>query len=242
MEHQHQLFITSKLPTGRRETIWQEIVDKINSGAEVRRTVTECKKRWHDCKRWTKEKMARNRKAALQTGGGSPDPQEDLYEMEEMVAAIIPEEIVTGIAGQDSADFQETTHMQYTLIVQNLIAKDDGSPVDLSVLDYPDDVDDQLTTISQETLQDVLVTLQTPPPVARRGTHVAAIPEDPPTTPLVRHASSNTAEDSDDTGTTFKRTVVGVQRDLAKEVRVGMQTMVASLEGMCMCMMTSAEQ
>ncbi|KAJ1155012.1 hypothetical protein NDU88_007748 [Pleurodeles waltl] len=66
-----------------------------------------------------------------------------------MVAAVIPEEIVTGIAGQDSADYQETTHM----------LDDDGSPVDLPVLDYPDDLDDQLTATSQEILQDVLGTL-----------------------------------------------------------------------------------
>ncbi|KAJ1171757.1 hypothetical protein NDU88_003615 [Pleurodeles waltl] len=158
--------------------------------------------------------MTRNRKAALQTGGGSPPLQEDLDEMEEMVAAIILEEIIT---------------------------EDNGSPVDLSVLDYPDDLNDQLTTISKETIQDVLGTLQAPPPVSRRSTHVAAIPEDPPTTPIVRPASSNTAENSDDTGTTFERTVVGVQRELAKEVRMGMQTMAASLEGMHMCKMTSAE-
>ncbi|KAJ1115409.1 hypothetical protein NDU88_003633 [Pleurodeles waltl] len=97
MEHQHQLFVTSKLPISRREAIWQQIVDKINSVAEVRRTVIECKKHWHDCKRRTKEKMARKKKAALQTGGGSPAPQETLDHMEEMVAAVIPEEIVTGI-------------------------------------------------------------------------------------------------------------------------------------------------
>ncbi|KAJ1124224.1 hypothetical protein NDU88_002685 [Pleurodeles waltl] len=96
-EHQHQLFVTSKLPISRREAIWQQIVDK---------------KRWHDCKRRIKEKMARNRKAALQTGGGSPAHQEALDHMEEMVAAVISEEIVTGIQGQDSADYQETTHMQ----------------------------------------------------------------------------------------------------------------------------------
>ncbi|KAJ1141261.1 hypothetical protein NDU88_007595 [Pleurodeles waltl] len=97
MEHQHQPFVISKLPIGRREAIWQQIVDKINSVAEVRRTVTKGKKRWHDCKHRTKEKMARNRKAALQTKGGSPAPQEALDHMEEMVAAVIPEEIVTGI-------------------------------------------------------------------------------------------------------------------------------------------------
>ncbi|KAJ1185805.1 hypothetical protein NDU88_002592 [Pleurodeles waltl] len=44
-EHQHQLFVTSKLPISRRQAIWQQIVDKIDSVAEVRRTVIECKKR-----------------------------------------------------------------------------------------------------------------------------------------------------------------------------------------------------
>ncbi|KAJ1180456.1 hypothetical protein NDU88_005677 [Pleurodeles waltl] len=174
-EHQNQLFVTSKLPIGRREAIWQQIVDKINSVSEVQRTVVECKKRWHDCKRRTKEKMARNRKAALQTGGGSPAPQEALDQMEEMVAAVIPEEIVTGIQGQCSTNYQETTQMQ----------EDDGSPVDIPVLEFPDDMHDELTNIIQQTLQDVLPTLQTPPTVARRSTDPAAITEDPPTTPII---------------------------------------------------------
>ncbi|KAJ1161800.1 hypothetical protein NDU88_002281 [Pleurodeles waltl] len=124
-----------------------------------------------------------------------------------MMAAVILEEIITGIQGQDSADYQETTLMQ----------EDDGSPVDIPVLDLPDDMDDKLTTISQQMLQDVLGTLQTPLLVARRSTVAAAITEYPPTTPIVRPACSNPAEDSDDTGTTFERTVVGVQQELAKE-------------------------
>ncbi|KAJ1189051.1 hypothetical protein NDU88_005802 [Pleurodeles waltl] len=112
----------------------------------------------------------------------------------------------------------------------------------MPVLDFPDDMDDELTYISQQTLQDVLGTLHTPPSVARRSTEVAAITEDPPTTLIVRPASSNLAEDSEDTGTTFERTVVGVQQELAKEVRVEMQNMAASLEGMRSCMISSTEQ
>ncbi|KAJ1202602.1 hypothetical protein NDU88_006399 [Pleurodeles waltl] len=176
--------------------------------------------------------MARNRKAALQTGGGSPAPQVALDHMEEMVAAFIPEEIVTGIQGQYSTDYQETTQMQ----------EDDGSPGDMPVLDYPDDMDDELTHISQQTLQDVLGTLQTPVSVSRRSTEVAAITEDPPTTPIVRPASSNPAEDSEDTGTSFERTVVGVQWELAKEVWEGMENMAASLAWVRSCMMSTAEQ
>ncbi|KAJ1202199.1 hypothetical protein NDU88_006000 [Pleurodeles waltl] len=232
MEHQHQLFVTSKLPISRREAIWQQIVDKINSVAEVRRTVIECKKRWHDCRRRTMEKMARNRKAALQTGAGSPAHQEDLDHMEKMVAAVIPEEIVTGIPGQDSTDYQETMHIQ----------EEDGSPADMPVPDFPDDMDDEPINIPQETIQKVLDTIQTPPSVTRRSTEQATISEDPPTTPIVRPASSNTAEDSDNTGTSFERTVVGVQWELAREVRVGMQTMAASLEVMRLCMMSSVDQ
>ncbi|KAJ1115937.1 hypothetical protein NDU88_004157 [Pleurodeles waltl] len=88
--------------------------------------------------------MARNRKAALQTGSGSPAHQEALDHMEEMVAAVIPE---------DSADYHETTHMQ----------EEDGSPADMPVPDFPDDMDDEPINIPQETIQKVLETLQTPP-------------------------------------------------------------------------------
>ncbi|KAJ1180962.1 hypothetical protein NDU88_006173 [Pleurodeles waltl] len=112
----------------------------------------------------------------------------------------------------------------------------------MPVLDFPDDTDDELTNISQQTLQDVLGTLQTPPSVARRNTDTAAITEEPPTTPIVRPASSNPAEDSDDTGTSFERTVVGVQRELAKKVRVGVENMAASLKRVRRCTMSTAEQ
>ncbi|KAJ1158083.1 hypothetical protein NDU88_010777 [Pleurodeles waltl] len=134
------------------------------------------------------------------------------------------------------------SHNTDTLIVPYLIAEDDGSPADMPVLDFPDDMDDELTNISQQTLQDVLGTLQTPPLVTRRSTEVAVITEDPPTTPIVRPAISNTAEDSEDTGTSFERTVVGVQQELAMEVRVGMENMAASLEWVRSCMMSTAEQ
>ncbi|KAJ1185806.1 hypothetical protein NDU88_002593 [Pleurodeles waltl] len=50
----------------------------------------------------------------------------------------------------------------------------------MPVLDFPDDMDDELTNISQQNLQDVRATLQTPPSVARRSTDTAAITEEPP--------------------------------------------------------------
>ncbi|KAJ1115213.1 hypothetical protein NDU88_003439 [Pleurodeles waltl] len=134
------------------------------------------------------------------------------------------------------------SHNTDTLIVPYLITEDNGSPGVMSVLDFPDDMDDELTNISQQTLQDVPGTLQTPPSVARRSTDTAAITEDPHTTTIVRPASSNPAEDSDETGTSFERNVVGVQWKLAKEVWVGMVNMAASLEGVHLCMMSTAEQ
>ncbi|KAJ1153568.1 hypothetical protein NDU88_006327 [Pleurodeles waltl] len=109
----------------------------------------------------------------------------------------------------------------------------------MPVPDFPDDIDDEPINIPQETIQKVLETLQTPPSVTRRSTEQAAIAEEPPN---CKTCHSSTAEDSDDTGTSFERTVVGVQRELAMEVRVGMQTMAASLEGMRLCMMSSGGQ
>ncbi|KAJ1161819.1 hypothetical protein NDU88_002300 [Pleurodeles waltl] len=67
--------------------------------------------------------MARNRKAALQTGAGSQALLEALDQVEEMLAAVIPEEIVTGIQGQDSADYQETTQMQVRGLPQHLASQ-----------------------------------------------------------------------------------------------------------------------
>ncbi|KAJ1088376.1 hypothetical protein NDU88_001533 [Pleurodeles waltl] len=84
------------------------------------------------------------------------------------------------------------SHNTDTLIVPYLIAEEDGTPADMPVQDYPDDIDDELTNIRQQTLQDVLGTFQTPPSVTRRSTELAAITQDPPTTPIVRPASSNT--------------------------------------------------
>ncbi|KAJ1175843.1 hypothetical protein NDU88_001128 [Pleurodeles waltl] len=79
----------------------------------------------------------------------------------------------------DAARIPERNRFSTCCAGESFTQEDDDSPVDLPVMDYPDDMDDQLTTISQETLQDVLGTLQIPPPVARRSTHVAAIPEEP---------------------------------------------------------------
>ncbi|KAJ1172346.1 hypothetical protein NDU88_004193, partial [Pleurodeles waltl] len=44
-------------------------------------------------------------------------------------------------------------------------AKDDGSPADMPVPEHPDDMDDELINIPQETIQEVLGILQTPPSV-----------------------------------------------------------------------------
>ncbi|XP_069061159.1 uncharacterized protein [Pleurodeles waltl] len=117
-----------------------------------------------------------------------------------------------------------------------------GSPADLPVHEFPDDMDDETINLPQETIDMVLESLQTPPSVTRRSTEEAATTVEPPATQIVRPASSNTAEDSDDTGTSFERTVIGVQRELAKEVRVGMQNMAASLEGVRSCMLSTADQ
>ena len=106
-KHQHQLFISSKLPLWRKEAIWQNILEKVNIVGQAKRDVPYCKERWHDAKRRTKLKLANNLKAASLTGGGSPAPQEELDALEEMVSSVIPHELVSGIPGQDSAGHEQ---------------------------------------------------------------------------------------------------------------------------------------
>ncbi|KAJ1202234.1 hypothetical protein NDU88_006034 [Pleurodeles waltl] len=214
-EHQHQLFVTSKFPISRREAIWQQIVDTINSVAKVQRTVIECKKCWHDCKRRTKEKMARNRKAALQTGGGCPAPQEALDHMEEMVAAVIPEEIVTGIQGQDSADYQETTHMQGKshgeLKCTNVNCQWWGIPTTQCMADLAAYLRDLAAILKNQQILLAAVLPIRPPQVAATGmsdststhTEVCVAPLQPP--PPRAEEATHTSEDEDQEQITFTR-------------------------------------
>ncbi|KAJ1115127.1 hypothetical protein NDU88_003353 [Pleurodeles waltl] len=78
----------------------------------MKRTVTVYSKCWDNYKHRTKEKLAKNLKAAMQIGGGSPVPQEELDALEEWVAAVIPVELVAGVPRQDSAAHEEQPQTQ----------------------------------------------------------------------------------------------------------------------------------
>ncbi|XP_069095226.1 myb-related transcription factor, partner of profilin-like [Pleurodeles waltl] len=221
-EHQHQLFVISKLSISRKEAVCQSIFNKVNSVTMLKRSGTDCKTCWHNCKGRSKEKLSRNQKAELQTVGESPAPQEDLNELKDMVTVIIAEELVTGVAEQDSADFQDLPQMQ----------EDEAlAPAELPVLDCSDDVDDQLPTIDAETLQEVLCSFQTSSLVTGRTHSVTGSPHEPPNNQHTALTSPAIALDSEDPDITFQRTTLGVQWELAQQVRVGMETMAGSLEG-----------
>ncbi|XP_078508398.1 uncharacterized protein LOC144768525 [Lissotriton helveticus] len=219
-KYQHQLFVNSKLPHGKKEAIWKQIVMKINSVAQAKRTVLDCKKRWHDCKHRTKEKLAANRKAALGTGGGSPADQEVLDELEEQVAQVIPEEIVIGISGQDSAarETAEHTTVDAASTAQEL---DDNNVLD--------DMDDNPPTIDTDTLEVQRATIRspTPPPQCDNIVVDAEVETQPPPPPVP--SSTNMMNEWQNTQREFQRNAVTVQRELLSEVHVALPSIAAIL-------------
>ena len=85
----------------RRNTIWEDICDKVNADSKTRRTADEIKRRWQDVRRRAKEKMAYNKTSANKTGGG---PAEDipLSSTEQQVLLTFSDEQIVGIQGFDT--------------------------------------------------------------------------------------------------------------------------------------------
>ncbi|XP_078518837.1 uncharacterized protein LOC144783997 [Lissotriton helveticus] len=192
--------------------------------------------------------------AALQTGGGNPAPQEELDPLEEQASAVISEESVVGVARQDSTDCGQLHHqhgtckyaplfvyyfnhvkMQKTspIVFPHLIASDKPSPPrQHPVPDISDDGDDDnLPTIDHDPLQELLDSIRTPSPDTGRVSSVMASPHPSPTNQQALPATPLRTLDSEDPQITFQWTAVEVQRELEDPVRAGMETLVATLEG-----------
>ncbi|XP_078496791.1 uncharacterized protein LOC144752819 [Lissotriton helveticus] len=166
--------------------------------------------------------MAQNRKEAMLTGGGSPAQQEELDALEERVAAVIPNELVVGIAGQDSAQNEEPQGTQ-----GHATPTHEQEPL----FEADDEDGDSVPSMDIGLFQDLLQSIQTPSPSTRTQSSIVGSPLDqhgstrtpPPTTSHPHH--------SQDTLNVFEQRVVDVQGQLAQEVRKGIESMGATLEG-----------
>ncbi|XP_075056564.1 myb-related transcription factor, partner of profilin-like [Mixophyes fleayi] len=56
----------------QRNQIWRQISDTVTSCGQVPKSVEHCRKRFRDCKRIVKKKMAASKRHAKGTGGGKP--------------------------------------------------------------------------------------------------------------------------------------------------------------------------
>ncbi|XP_078496040.1 uncharacterized protein LOC144751950 [Lissotriton helveticus] len=175
--------------------------------------------------------MARNRKEAGVTGGGSPSLQEELDDLEERVAAVIPEELVVGVPGQDSAEHEEPQDTQ-----EHGTHPHEQEPM----FESDDDAVESVPSVDTDVIQDLLLSIQTPSPRPRRQTSTVgsplaqpgSTPTPPPTTSLPHH-SPNTLN-------IFEQRVVDVQGQLAQEVRKGIESMAGTLEGVLRCLTSNS--
>lgn len=76
--------------------IWDLISQSVSAVGISKRVSMDCKRRWNDLKRRTKEKISFNASQAKQTGGG-PSQQQPLNCYEETVEQTLVSEQVTGL-------------------------------------------------------------------------------------------------------------------------------------------------
>ncbi|XP_053322039.1 uncharacterized protein LOC128496435 [Spea bombifrons] len=73
LRHYKELCAPSSASSLQKQCIWQEIVNEVNSKGSMFRTVEACKKRFADCRRVVKAKMASLEKKSM--GEGDPDEE-----------------------------------------------------------------------------------------------------------------------------------------------------------------------
>lgn len=112
------------------------------------------------------------------------------------MAAVIPEEFVPRVPGQDSAAHEEQPDLQEDVPT---------TPDPLHVLDEDSAEDDSLPTLNQDTLQEILYSIWTPSPVAQSGDSIGGSPEDSPITQQTPPASLPPVLDSEEPQVEFQR-------------------------------------
>ncbi|XP_062589046.1 myb-related transcription factor, partner of profilin-like [Saccostrea cucullata] len=62
--------LSPSLTAERKQGLWEEVADEVNSVAMIKRTVDEMKKKWADMQSLTKKKEGERRRSMKMTGGG----------------------------------------------------------------------------------------------------------------------------------------------------------------------------
>ncbi|KAJ8344216.1 hypothetical protein SKAU_G00315450 [Synaphobranchus kaupii] len=91
------------LTPSERNHIWESVAERVSAVGQCKRMADDCKRRWVDLKRRTKEKVAFNRRQAAAMGGGPPI-EDPLTEIEEEAQQTLQKEQVHGLDGIDTAE------------------------------------------------------------------------------------------------------------------------------------------
>ncbi|KAJ8353539.1 hypothetical protein SKAU_G00211060 [Synaphobranchus kaupii] len=91
------------LTPSERNHIWESVAERVSAVGQCKHMADDCKRRWVDLKRRTKEKVAFNSRQAAATGGGPPI-EDPLTEIEEEVQQTLQKEQVHGLDGIDTAE------------------------------------------------------------------------------------------------------------------------------------------
>ncbi|XP_062617399.1 myb-related transcription factor, partner of profilin-like [Saccostrea cucullata] len=110
--------LSPSLTAERKQGLWEEVADEVNSVAMVKRTVDEKKKKWADMQSLTKKKEGERRRSMKMTGGG-PGPNLIFKCWENLVLKSLSDVAIEGISsGVDTAEcVQEASSISITAVV-----------------------------------------------------------------------------------------------------------------------------
>ncbi|XP_067668034.1 myb/SANT-like DNA-binding domain-containing protein 4 [Haliotis asinina] len=99
--------LSAAVTAAGKKRLWNEIAEKINANANTKRDGDEVRKKWTDFRSSVKKKEMTRRREMKKTGGG-PCPQQ-LSEVEERVASLIPTCQLEGIEGGMESEYFQTS-------------------------------------------------------------------------------------------------------------------------------------
>ncbi|XP_038633652.1 uncharacterized protein LOC119953436 isoform X2 [Scyliorhinus canicula] len=103
MERREEIFGRGGDPpdTQRRRDAWRYVTGRVNAVSGTRRTWEEVRKKVHDLKKSTKEKLAYNRRSWQAAGGGGPPDVKTLTEFENDMIVVFGKESLEGLRPVD---------------------------------------------------------------------------------------------------------------------------------------------
>ncbi|XP_056395708.1 t-SNARE domain-containing protein 1-like isoform X1 [Hyla sarda] len=118
---------SDRIPLSNRKKIWQSICVKVNALGIKKRTPTDLQRKWYDCRRQVKDKLAKIHLHSKQTGGGPPT-RKKLSDVEQLLADTFEKEHIEGIGNYDAmAGFEvDSNNSQYeSMFLQTPNSRDD---------------------------------------------------------------------------------------------------------------------